>query len=130
MGLISLLVIGQNPLVLGWILLLPIAFCFWVLRSKTVVDKAGITAHYAFAGSKHVEWSDFAGIRFGGSKTFARTSSGLEFSLPGVTFNSLPKLSAASEGRIVDALTAGQEAANDKVVVIHRDGRQTIQDAE
>ncbi|MEJ5998726.1 PH domain-containing protein [Corynebacterium sp. H130] len=126
MALISLLAIGAKPLYLFWILFIPALFAYWVIKSKTVVDENGITAHYGFSGPKSVDWDNFAGIRFGGSKTFARSSSNEEFSLPGVSFNSLPKLSAASQGRIVDALTAGREAADDKVVVFHKDGRQVL----
>ncbi|WP_236684301.1 PH domain-containing protein [Corynebacterium epidermidicanis] len=130
MGMISLLVIGVAPLKLGWILLLPVLFTYWVVKSKTVVDNSGITAHYAFHRPRQVTWEDFAGIRFGGSKTFARAKDNTEFALPGITFNSLPKLSEASDGRIVDALSAGKEAANKKVVIIHRDGRQVLKEAE
>lgn len=126
MALISLLVIGAKPLYLFWILALPALFAYWVIKSKTVVDQQGITAHYAFSAAQKVTWEDFAGIRFSGSKTFARNSSDKEFSLPGVSFNSLPELSAASEGRIVDVLTAGREAADDKVVVFYKDGRQIL----
>ena len=43
-----------------------------------------------------------------------------------MTFNSLPRLAEASRGRIPDALTAGKEAADEKVVVIHRDGQQVM----
>lgn len=128
MGLISLLVIGVNPLMLSWILLFPLAFAYWILKSKTIVGPEGIAAMYGFSKPKAVSWDDFAGIRFGSGKTFARTNAGAEFALPGVSFNSLPELSKASQGRIFDALTAGQEAANDKVVIIHRDGRQIIQE--
>ena len=46
----------------------------------------------------------------------------------GVTFNSLPELTEASQGRIPDALTAGHHAADEKVVVIHQDGRQVLTD--
>lgn len=126
MAMISLLVIGAKPLYLFWILAIPAVFAYWVMRSKTVVDERGITAHYAFTGTKSVTWDNFAGLRFGGSKTFARNSAENEFSLPGVSFNSLPALSEASRGRIVDALTAGREAADDKVVVFHKDGRQVL----
>ncbi|QMV85142.1 PH domain-containing protein [Corynebacterium hindlerae] len=126
MALISLLVIGAKPLYLFWILALPALFAYWVIKSKTVVDEAGITAHYAFKKPQTMAWGDFAGIRFAGSGAYARNSSEQEFSLPGVTFNSLPKLSVASQGRIVDALTAGRDAAHDKVVVYHRDGRQIL----
>lgn len=126
MALISLLVIGAKPLYLFWILALPVVFAYWVLKSKTVVTEDGITAHYAFTKPKAVTWQEFAGLRFGGSTTYARDLSDNEFPLPGVSFNSLPQLSEASNGRIVDALSAGREAADEKVVVFHRDGRQIL----
>ncbi|MEJ5928205.1 PH domain-containing protein [Corynebacterium sp. H128] len=130
MGLISLLVIGAKPLYLFWLLAIPLVFAYWVLKSKTTVDERGITAHYAFSKPKSVMWEEFSGIRFGGSKAYARTTSESEFSLPGVSFNSLPALSQASQGRIVDVLTAGREAADEKVVIFHRDGRQVIMSKE
>ena len=33
---------------------------------------------------------------------------------------------SASRGRIPDALTQGREAADDKVVIVHRDGQQIL----
>lgn len=130
MALISLLVIGAKPLYLFWILALPAIFAYWVIKSKTVVDTKGITAHYAFKAPKTMTWEDFSGIRFGGSTTYARNSANTEFPLPGVSFNSLPQLSEASHGRIVDALTAGREAADEKVVVYYKDGRQILKNKD
>ena len=47
-----------------------------------------------------------------------------------MTFNSLPQLEAASAGRIPDALTQGRQAADDKVVIVHKDGRQVLVDKQ
>ena len=99
---------------------------WWVLRARTTVDSKGIHITYGFRGPKHIEWKDFQGIGFQRSKAYARTTKGDNFNLPGVTFNSLPRLAAASNGRIPDALSAGRDAADDKVVIIHRDGQQIL----
>ncbi|AGF72297.1 PH domain-containing protein [Corynebacterium halotolerans] len=123
---IAMLVIGVAPLYLFWILVFPILFIVWVLRARTVVDGSGIRIRYAFRGSRHIVWDDLSGVGFRGSRALATTTGGREFLLPGVTFNSLPRLSKASQGRIPDVLTAGRAAADDKVVVIHRDGEQVL----
>ena len=99
---------------------------WWVLRAHTTVDAKGIHITYGFRGPKDIAWKDFKGIGFQRSKAYARTTSGDNLNLPGVTFNSLPRLAAASNGRIPDALTAGREAADDKVVIVHRDGQQIL----
>ncbi|BAU95652.1 hypothetical protein N24_1390 [Corynebacterium suranareeae] len=129
-GLISLLVIGAAPQYLFWLLALPLIFIYWVLKSSTIVDEQGITANYAFKGKKVVAWEDLAGIGFKGARTFARTTSDSEVTLPGVTFNSLPRLEKASYGRIPDAITASQEAADGKVVVVQEDGYSVMMSKE
>lgn len=128
--LISLLGIGAAPLYLFWILIFPALFVFWVLRSSTVVDEKGIHAHYAFRADRSVAWDEVAGIGFKGSRTFVRTGAGAEFTLPGVTFNSLPRLQQASYGRIPDALTAGHAAQDGKVVVVNEEGYSVLMTKE
>ncbi|ALC05659.1 hypothetical protein CDES_06155 [Corynebacterium deserti GIMN1.010] len=129
-GLISLLAIGAAPQYLFWLLIFPILFIYWVLKSSTVVDEKGITANYAFKGSKSVAWENLAGIGFKGARTFARTTDEQEITLPGVTFNSLPRLEKASYGRIPDAITSSQEAADGKVVVVAEDGYSVMMTKE
>lgn len=126
LGLISLITIGTAPQYLWWILLLPLLFIWWVLKSSTVVDESGIEARYAFRGNKKISWDDFAGIGFKGARTFARTTQDEEIKLPGVTFNSLPRLQQASYGRIPDALTEGRAAMDGKVVVVQEDGYSVV----
>lgn len=123
---ISLLIVGANPLLLFWLPLLPLIFIYWVLRAHTIVNTTGVTAHYAFAKEVATPWSDIVGIGFGKSQAFIQTTAGRKVSLPGVTFNSLPALEEASAGRIPDALTQGRIAADEKVVVVHKDGRQVL----
>ena len=130
MALVCIIMAGWNPLLLGWTVLIPALWIFWVLRGKTTVGEDGITIRYAFQGGKSIPWDKFQGIGFQGSKAFAETTSGAKHKLPGVTFNSLPRLYDASRGRIPDALSEGKAAADEKVVIVHRDGQQILMDKE
>ncbi|APT84607.1 PH domain-containing protein [Corynebacterium aquilae] len=125
-----LLMLPAKPLVFVWFVPWPLLFAAYVWRSRTTVNEAGIEARRGFSAPQQVPWEDFAGIRFGGATAFATRTDGSEIPLPGVSFNSLPRLAAASRGRIPDALTAGLEAADEKVVIIHRDGRQVLVDRD
>ena len=123
---IAFLSIGWAPKYLAWVLIFPALAIWWVLRARTVVSEKGIDITYGFRGPVHIGWDTFRGIGFQRSRAFARTAAGKTLNLPGVTFNSLPRLAQASRGRIPDALTAGRDAADDKVVIIHRDGQQVL----
>lgn len=130
MALVCVIMAGWAPLLLGWTVLVPAIWIYWVMRAKTTVGEEGIAIRYAFRGSKTISWDEFEGVGFKGSKSFASTTSGQQFNLPGVTFNSLPGLYDASRGRIPDALSEGKAAADEKVVVVHRDGQQMIMSKE
>ena len=56
----------------------------------------------------------------------AVTASGAEHPLPGVTFNSLPDLAEASNGRITDVITAAREAADGKYEIIDKGGNKVL----
>lgn len=129
--LISLLGIGAEPLKLGWLLLFPVGYIYWTLRARTEVSPTkGISAKYGFRGNQSVRWEDFQGIGFKGGSTFAQRRDGSTFNLPAVSFNSLPELSVASQGRIQDALSEGRAAADEKIVVTYKDGRQVLMTRE
>ena len=115
MILLSLFIIGSDLLYLFWLPLLPVVFIMWVVRAHTIVDDTGITAHPAFAQPTTTNWADIAGIGFGRSQAFLQTKEGKKITLPGVTFNSLPQ---------------GRQAADDKVVIVHKDGRQVLVDKQ
>lgn len=123
---ISVIVIGFAPLKLFWILIFPAVFIYWVLRSRTVVGEDGITVTRAFVSDTAVGWDQVDGIGFKGARTFLRTTDGRSHSLPGVTFNSIPRLAEASRGRIPDTVTAAAEAADGKMEVIDRDGNKIL----
>mgnify|MGYP000862596231 CR=1 FL=1 len=127
---VALLVIPSAPLYLGWLLLIPAAFIWWVLRARTEVGDRGVDITYAFRGGQRVAWEDVAGVGFKGARALLTTTGGKEYAMPGVTFNSLPQLAEASNGRIPDVLTAAHEAADEKVTVVYRDGRQVLMTKE
>lgn len=127
---ILLLVMGAAPLQLFWLPLVPIIFIVWVLRSKTIVDAQGITIQYAFRAPVAIPWEQFQGIGFQRSRSFVATTDEKTYTLPGVSFNSLPKLEEASQGRIPDALTQAHKAADGKVLVVHKDGHQVLMSKE
>ncbi|MDP9850897.1 PH domain-containing protein [Corynebacterium lowii] len=126
MALIMLIPISHAPAILGWFLLIPAVYLWWLLRARTSITAQGITARYAFRAPRTVRWDDVEGIGFKGSTSFARSRSGEQFPLPAVSFNSLPALSEASGGRIPDALTVGREAVDDKVAIVRRDGERIL----
>lgn len=123
---ISLLIIGSAPLYLFWILLIPLAFLYWVLRARTTVGEDGVDIRYAFRGSRSIGWDKLAGIGFKGARALLTTKDGRTHPMPGISFNSLPELSKASRGRIPDVLTSAREAADDKVTIIRRDGEEIL----
>ena len=126
MFLVTLMIVAWAPAKLFWLLLFPLLGAWWVLRAHTTVGERGMTIRYGFRGSRSLTWDDVAGVGFQRARAFVNTRGEDKLTLPGVTFNSLPRLAEASRGRIPDALTAGKEAADEKVVVIHRDGQQVM----
>lgn len=128
MMLIALVGVAYSPLVLGWVLLIPLAFIFYVLKSATRVDDTGITVVRAYSSNVSVPWEKIRGVEFSGAKALLRTTGDTSVRMPGVTFNSLPRLEAASQGRIPDPITQGRAAAAEKVEVIRRDGYSELRE--
>lgn len=94
---------GAGAAVLGWILLIvPILLALWVLRVRTVVDSAGVRSVRVLSATTS-SWDELAGIRIGrnGAVHAVRTD-GSEVRLPAVTISQLPRVAAASGGRIPD----------------------------
>lgn len=127
---IAFLVVGAAPLYLFWIFIFPVLFIYWVLRSRTTVGEKGIAIQYAFRPGVTVPWEEIRGVGFKGASTLLETTAGKNYSMPGVTFNSLPTLAEASRGRIPDALTAGLESLDGKFSVISQDGNQVLMSEE
>lgn len=94
------------PLALGWLVLLPIAFAWWVARTSTRLDDEGVHLS-TWRSRRSVPWDEVKGVMFP-KNGFARLVTTDEASLPmgGVSFHDLPRLSRASGGRIRDPYSA------------------------
>jgi len=87
----------------GWfvvLLVIPIVLSVAVARYRTVADRDAVTVR-TLLRSERLRWDDIHGLRFGKkSWALARRDDGSEIALPGVTFATLPLLTAASGGRV------------------------------
>lgn len=127
---IALIGISWAPLYLGWILVFPILFVVWVFRARTHVDESGITITYLFKRNASISWDALEGISFQGSAAKATTTDGRQFTMPGITFNSLPALAEASSGRITDVITEAAEAADGMMEVTDQEGNSILMTKE
>ncbi len=110
-----------------WVPVVPLLFVVWVLRVRTTISERGIAAVYLFRSNQTVSWDDFAGVLFPkGGTAYAVRKDDTKFSLPGITFNDMPKVSDASGGRIPDPVTAGRKAADESVTVFDKEGRTIL----
>lgn len=123
---IALIGISWAPLKLGWLLIFPIIFIAWVFTAKTRVDDDGIAVSYLFRKNVRLPWDQLRGIGFEGSRAKIATVDGEEYSLPGVSFNSLPELAEASSGRITDVITQASEAADGMMEVTDQEGNSIL----
>ncbi|MCS4489780.1 PH domain-containing protein [Corynebacterium sp. ES2775-CONJ] len=126
MAALALLISGAAFTYLFWVPFLPLVMIYYVLRSRTVITTDGITAYYAFKRPATMPWAEFTGLGFQGSRALAFGSRNKKMRLPGISFNSLPKLEKASFGRIPDVITKAHQAADDQVVIINKDGHQVL----
>lgn len=94
------------PAALGWLVLLPVAFGWWVARTSTRLDEDGVHLT-SWRSRRTVRWEEVKGVMFP-KKGFARLVTTSDESLPmgGVAFHDLPRLSEASRGRIRDPYSA------------------------
>ena len=90
------------------------------------MSEKGIATKYLVRKNAFLPWEKLAGIAFKGSQARLTTTDGTEYPLPGVTFNSLPDLAEASNGRITDVITAAQEAADGKYEIIDKEGYRVL----
>ncbi|MGE3287194.1 MAG: PH domain-containing protein [Pseudonocardia sp.] len=103
--------VGALPFATGapwlWLVyLVPVGFVVWVLRRRTTVDDAAVTARGVLR-SRRMPWSEIGSLRLGGgSRVSAVLTDGAEVALPAVHVRDLPALAAASGGHLPDP-TAG-----------------------
>ena len=98
--------VAAYPLALGWLVLIPVGFAWWVARTRTRLDERGVHLS-TWRSRRSVPWDQVKGVMFP-KKGFARLVTTSDDSLPmgGVSFHDLPRLSAASRGRIRDPYAA------------------------
>ncbi len=82
------------------LLIVPVLLSALIVRLRTQADDDGVTVR-TLLGSRSVRWEDIEGLRFSrGSWARAQLKNGRQLRLPAVTFATLPRLTAASAGRV------------------------------
>lgn len=82
------------------LLVVPALLSVAIVRYRTTADGDGVTARTMWA-SQTLRWEEIDGLRFGRRLwAMARRRDGSEVMLPAVTFNTLPSLTLASDGRV------------------------------
>ncbi|WP_235916156.1 PH domain-containing protein [Antrihabitans cavernicola] len=101
------------PAAFGWLYLIPIATAVWVLRTQTTITGTGLELRSVF-GKRAVDWTDVKGVRFP-KRGWARAdlTNGTEVPMPAVSFDRLPELAAASQGRIPDPYAPSPDSAEE-----------------
>ncbi|SEL78293.1 PH domain-containing protein [Blastococcus sp. DSM 46786] len=103
--IILALCVLPTALVSPWtllLLLIPAVVAAWVLRTGVDVGEGGITAR-SLLGSRTVAWSELSRLRLGGrGDVWLGTTGGTEVRLPVLRVRDLPRLAAASGGRLAD----------------------------
>ena len=84
------------------LLVVPVDLSVAIERLRTSADREAVTAR-SLLGGRRVAWADLEGLRFSrGGWARACLRDGGELTLPAVTFATLPRLAAASGGRVPD----------------------------
>jgi hypothetical protein len=82
------------------LLLVPLALTLWVLRVGVDISDDGVTAR-SLVGERRVPWTEVVGIRVAPrGDLWLVTTGGTEVRLPVMRARDLPRLAAASGGRI------------------------------
>ncbi|KXP06537.1 PH domain-containing protein [Tsukamurella pseudospumae] len=94
---------GVGAAVLGWALLvIPVLLALWILRVRTVIGPDGVRSVRVLRATT-IAWDEMSGIRIGNNgAVYAVRADGSEVRLPAVTISQLPRVAAASGGRIPD----------------------------
>ncbi|RPA13027.1 PH domain-containing protein [Gordonia sp. OPL2] len=102
MFVVTVILAGASLVWLGWTLILPIVLGWWIARIRTVVTEDGLRAVHTFS-TREIAWNEVEGVQFPRwGSVRAVLVNGVRVRLPAITFADLPRLSAASQGRIPD----------------------------
>jgi hypothetical protein len=101
------------PHLLGWLLAVPLALAYWILRVRTTVSETGLRTR-SLRGSEFIEWREIKGLRFP-KRGWCRADllSGREVPLPAVTMEDTPLLARYSSGRVPDPYAAARKHRED-----------------
>ncbi|GAC66336.1 PH domain-containing protein [Gordonia soli] len=100
--LVCVIVAGISLPLLGWTLVLPFVLAWWIWRIRTVVTVDGLQAVGTFS-TRDIPWAELDGLQFKRwGSVRAVLINGTSVRLPAIAFQDLPRLSAASAGRIPD----------------------------
>ncbi len=81
---------------------LPLGVVAWVLRTRTTVDAEAVTVR-RLVGGRRVPWESISSLRLvDTTRVAAVLDDGAELPLPAVGVRDLPRLAAASGGRLPD----------------------------
>ncbi|PXW32530.1 UNVERIFIED_CONTAM: PH (Pleckstrin Homology) domain-containing protein [Williamsia faeni] len=111
MAVSALVLAGVSLPYLGWTLFVPVLAGVWVHRLRTIVTEDGLTTQ-TLRGRRSATWGQITGLQFprwGAVRAVLRDDSTLK--LPAISFRDLPRLSAASRGRIPDPYAAQDATA-------------------
>ena len=106
-GFAVALAICATPFAFGapylWLVyLLPLGVAVWALLTKTVVDGEAVTVR-RLTGARRVPWTEIGSLRLRDqTRVVAVLGDGGELPLPAVHVRDLPRLAAASGGRLPD----------------------------
>ena len=97
------------------LLAIPVVISVAIVRLRTTADGDAVTARGLLA-SRTLPWGEVEGLRFNrGGWAQACCSGGRDMTLPAVTFATLPRLAAASGGRVPNPYgAAGPKASGPK----------------
>lgn len=102
MFVVTVILAGASLVWLGWTLILPVVLGWWIVRIRTVVTEDGLRAVHTFS-TREIAWNEVEGVQFPRwGSVRAVLVNGVRVRLPAITFADLPRLSAASQGRIPD----------------------------
>jgi hypothetical protein len=88
-------------------MVIPILLSVAIERVRTVADDETVTAR-GLRRTRTVRWTQIDGLEFTGSRwAKARLIDGSSMVLPAVTFSTLPRLTAASRGRVPNPYSRG-----------------------
>jgi hypothetical protein len=107
---LALAILTLMPALGSWslaLLAIPVAISVAIVRLRTTADADGVTAR-GLLSSRTLPWGEVGGLRFNrGGWAQACCGGGRELTLPAVTFATLPRLAAASGGKVPNPYGGG-----------------------